>query len=95
MLIVRGRAWSWVHMVVGAYRAWARIGRGCVSVVGVIVIHGWGVVVQAGWSSVGGGEGGRHGPWALSVGAGYRLRVLGVAGARWVPLWVLGIVRGW
>ena len=110
MLIVRGRAWSWAHMVagaycawarigcgrvsvVGAYRAWARIGRERVSVVGVVVVHGWGVVVHAGWSSVGGGEGGRRGPWALSVGAGYRLRALGVARARWVPLWALGIVR--
>ena len=43
---------------------------------------------------MGGGEGGRHGPWALSVGAGYRLWVLGAARARWVPLWALGIVRG-
>ena len=67
MLIVRGRAWSWAHMVAGAYRAWARIGRERVSVVGVVVVHGWGVVVHAGWSSVGG----RRGPWALSVGAGY------------------------
>ena len=38
--------------------------------------------------------GGRRGPWALSVGAGYRLWALGAARARWVPLWVLGIVRG-
>ena len=52
------------------------------------------VVVHAGWSSVGGGEGGCRGPWALSVGAGYRLWALGVARARWVPWWVLGIVRG-
>ena len=43
---------------------------------------------------MGGGEGGHRGPWALSVGAGYRLWVLGVACARWVLLWALGIVRG-
>ena len=43
---------------------------------------------------MGGGEGGRHGPWVLSVGAGYRLWALGVACACWVPLWALGIVHG-
>ena len=43
---------------------------------------------------MGGGEGGRHGPWVLSVGAGCRLWALGVAHVRWVPLWALGIVRG-
>ena len=90
---------SWVCIVcghvsvMGAYRAWVRIVRGRVSVMGVVVVHGWGIVVHVGWSSVGGGEGGHRGPWALSVGTGYRLRVLGVAGAHWVPLWALGIIR--
>ena len=77
-------------MSVGAHDSWWRVivihGWG-------VVVHGWGVVVHAGWSSMGGGRGHR-GSWALSVGAGYHLRVLGVARARWVPLWALGIVRG-
>ena len=44
MLIVRGRAWSWAHMVAGAYRAWARIGRGRVSVVGAY--RSWARIVR-------------------------------------------------
>ena len=124
MLIIRGHAWSWVHigcghaLCVGVHRAWVHMGCGHIWVVGgvvvgcghlscmgdrlsclwALIIHGGGsllsmggALLSAGWLSVGGGEGGHCGPQALSVGAGYRLWVLGVSCARWVPLWVLGI----
>ena len=60
----------------------------------LVVIHGWGIVVCVGWSSVGGGEGGCR-PWALSlVWAGSCWWALGVAcGARY-RWWVLGVVCG-
>ena len=77
MLIVRGHAWLWAHIVcgrvsvVGVNCAWARIGHEHVSGMGIVVVHGWGVVVHAGWSSVGGGRGVVVVPgrclWALGI----------------------------
>ena len=98
---VMGMHHAWAHMgrgciwVVGG----VIVGHGNSSWVGeglscpwALVIHGGGSLLSMGGalSSVGGGEGGRHGPWALLLGC--RLWALGVARVRWVPLWALGII---
>ena len=93
--ILHGRVW-----VVGVYGSWARMGRGwghCWP--WALVIRGGGslssmggALSSAGWSSVGGGEGGRRGPWALSLGC--RLWALGIVCGRWVLLVRIGYPVG-
>ena len=78
----QGRCWPWalVCMGEGLSCPWALVIRG-----GRSLSSMGGALSSAGWSSVGGGEGGRCGPWALS---------LGVVCGRWVLFGALGIVCG-
>ena len=83
----RGRIWVVGGVVVGC---------GCSSCVGEGLSCPWALVIRgggslssmggalssAGRSSVGGGAGGRRGPWALSLGC--RLWALGIVCGRWV-----------
>ena len=83
MLIVRGRAWLWVHMVVGAYRAWACMGCGHVWVEGGVVVgHGRSLCMGEGLSCL----------WVLIIRGGGSLSSMGgvLSSMQDSHLWVVG-----